>query len=213
MKFYPAFIRLSGRRAVVIGGGPVAARKAAVLASAGAAVAVISPEISPAIKKLADEGAVAHKQRRYRKGDLKAAFIAVAATDDPAVNLRVAGEAEGLGILVNCVSPPEAGNFIVPSKVSRGDLTLAISTGGASPALARRLRQDLEGFLGSGYGALLDFLEEARSALKEKLPDQASRAKAFEELSGPELTSVFLSSPKADALKAARVKLSRLLAK
>ena len=213
MKFYPAFIKLSGRRAVVIGGGPVAGRKAASLASAGAAVSVISPEVSPSITKLAGKGVIIHKQRRYRKGDLKGAFIAVAATDDPAVNQRIAGEAEGLGILVNCVEPPEAGNFIVPSSISRGDLTLAISTGGASPALARRLRQDLEAFLGSGYGAFLDFLEEVRPVLKERLPDQADRARALEELSGPGLASVFLSRPKAEALKAAQEMLARLLAK
>ncbi len=213
MKFYPAFIDLSGRQAVVIGGGPVAGRKAASLASAGAEVSVISPEVSPQTKKLADEGAIVHKQRRYRKGDLKGSFIAVAATDDPAVNLRIAGEAEGLGILVNCVNPPEAGNFIVPSSITRGDLTLAISTGGTSPALARRLRQDLEAFLGPGYGPLLDFLEEARRLLKDRLPDQAARAKAFEELSGPELASLFLSRPEAEALKAAREVLARLLSK
>jgi precorrin-2 dehydrogenase/sirohydrochlorin ferrochelatase len=181
-RFYPVFLDIEGKRAVVIGGGPVAHRKAASLIEAGAAVTVISPEAVPAIKRLADRGLLTHKPRRYRKGDLRGAVVAVAATDDPSVNERVASEAKALDILINCATPPNSGNFIVPSSIKKGALTLAISTGGASPALSKRLRLDLEGFLGTRYSWFLEFLEEARVLLKGEVEDEAARQEILRKL-------------------------------
>src|SRR5512141_3143633 len=181
-RFYPVFLDIEGKRAVVIGGGPVAHRKAASLIEAGAAVTVISPVVVPAIKRLAERGLLTHKPRRYRKGDLKGSVVAIAATDDPSVNERAASEAKALGILINCATPPDSGNFIVPSSIKRGALTLAISTGGASPALSKRLRFDLDAFLGTRYSWFLEFLEEARVRLKGEVEDEAARQEILRKL-------------------------------
>lgn len=204
-RFYPVFLDIEGKRAVVIGGGPVAHRKAASLIEAGAAVTVISSEAVPAIKALADKGILFHKARRYRKGDIRGAVVAIAATDDPSVNERVATEAKALGILINCATPPGSGNFIVPSSIKRGALTLAISTAGASPALSKRLRLDLDAFLGIRYSWFLEFLEEARVRLKEEVEDEAARQEILRKLvdyclSGDAGTSKKEALPKARAL-------------
>jgi precorrin-2 dehydrogenase/sirohydrochlorin ferrochelatase len=209
--FYPVFLKVSGKKAVVIGGGPVAARKAASLAEAGARVTVISPELSPAFDGLAKAGAFIHEARRYRPGDLAGAFIAVAATDDSKTNIDAASEADSLGILINSANPPAAGSFIVPSSIHRGGLTVAISTGGACPALSRRLRQDIESFLAGQYGWFLEFLEEARSALKARLPEEDARRQVLEELAGSGLAEAF-KADRAAALKSAWEKFERLVA-
>ena len=146
-RFYPAFLDIQGRRAVVIGGGAVAHRKAISLISAGADAAVISPELSPEMERLVEDGKVSHEKRVYAEGDLSGAYIAVAATDDQSVNEKICAEARAMGILINCVSPPEAGNFVVPASVTRGVLTVAVSTAGRDPALAKRVRVGLESFL------------------------------------------------------------------
>jgi precorrin-2 dehydrogenase/sirohydrochlorin ferrochelatase len=205
------FLRLSGKKAVVLGGGPVAARKAASLADAGARVTVISPELSPAFETLAKAGAFIHEARKYRPGDLAGAFLAVAATDDPEANDAAAKEADALGIPVNSANPPAAGNFIVPSSIHRGGLTIAISTGGACPALSRRLRQDIESFLAGQYDLFLEFLEEARAALKERLPEEDSRRQVLEGLAGSGLAEAFKGDREA-ALKSAWEKFELLVA-
>lgn len=211
-EFYPIFLRLTGRKAVVIGGGPVAARKAASLIEAGAAVTVISPELSTRFEEgLAEAGAFIHEGRKYRPGDLAGAAIAVAATDDPETNALVAAEANELGIPVNSANPPGAGTFIVPSTVKRGGLTVAISTGGACPALSRKLRQDFESFLTGEYGQFLEFLEEARTALKERLPEERSRRRVLEELVVSGLAEAFKGGREA-ARKAAWAKFELLVA-
>ncbi|MGA2192456.1 MAG: bifunctional precorrin-2 dehydrogenase/sirohydrochlorin ferrochelatase [Nitrospirota bacterium] len=209
--FYPAFIRLSGRRAVVIGGGPVASRKAATLLAAGASVTIISPSLSPALQRLADEGLVSYENRNYREGDLGGAFIAVAATDDPEVNLMAAGEAERLSILINCANPPDAGNFIVPSSVKKGSLTVAVSTGGISPALSKKLRRDLDLFIGAGYGPFLEFLKEAREHVRDVLQDERQRSEAMEELINSDALMEFRSNPPEVAFPAARERLEAII--
>jgi len=178
-EFYPIFLDLTGRRAVVIGGGPVAERKALSLLAAGAEVAVVSPELTPGLAGLAANGKISHEKRKYKRGDLSGAFIAVAATDDPHVNTAASLEAAASGVLINSVRPPGAGNFIVPSSIQKGGLTLAVSTGGGCPALTKKIRKDLEDFLGEGYGPFLEFLGHARTALKERMPDENLRAEAL----------------------------------
>ncbi len=158
---YPLFLDLADERVVVIGGGRVATRKVRVLLRTGAAITVISPRASGAIRQWADRGRLAWKPRRYRRGDLRAARLAVAATDDLAVNERVCGEARAGRILVNCIAPPAAGNFIVPSSIQRGGCTLAISTAGASPSVAKQLRLDLERFLDTRYPDLASMIAAA----------------------------------------------------
>ena len=163
---YPLFLDLAGQPVVVIGAGTVAARKIRTLLVANATVTVISPAAGEAIRRLARTKRVRWVRRQYRRGDLRVARLAIAATDDLAVNELVCTEAKRRRLLVNCVAPPLAGNFIVPSQVRRGGITLAISTDGASPALAKRLRRDLERFLGHEYPELLKRMRAARRAKK-----------------------------------------------
>ena len=206
--FYPAFLKIAGKKCVVVGGGAVAARKAKTLIDAGAEVVVVAPEFS-GLKKIAGQGRVKHIARVYRKTDLRGAFIAVAATDDMEVNLKVCRDAESLGILANCAAPPDAGNFIVPSASERGGLTIAVSTGGRSPMLAKLLRRELDEYT-AGYAALLEFLEEARARLPEAIPRERDRAAALEDMTA-RLMEVFRTETKATALKLARKELRSLL--
>ena len=163
---YPLFLNLADQPVVVIGAGGVASRKIRTLLAAGANVTIISPVASAAIRQLARTKRIRWVRRRYRRGDLRGSRLAIAATDDPAVNQLVCAEANRRRLLVNCITPPSAGNFIVPAQVRRGGIALAISTGGASPAFAKQLRRDLERFLGDGYPQTLKRMSAARRAKK-----------------------------------------------
>ena len=163
---YPLFLDLGSQPVVVIGAGSVAARKTRTLLAAGAVVTVISPVASAMIRRLARTKHIRWVRRRYRRGDLRGALLVIAATDDLMVNVLVCAEAKRRKLLVNCIAPPAAGTFIVPSQVRRGGITLAISTGGTSPAFAKRLRRDLERFLGHEYPQLLKEMGAARRARK-----------------------------------------------
>ena len=138
---YPLFLDLTDQPVIVVGAGPVATRKVRTLLAAGATVTVIAPVATPALRRLK---AVRWLRRRYQAGDLRGARLVVVATDDLAVNRKVCAEAQRRRQLVNCAAPPDAGNFIVPATVRHGAFTIAISTGGASPAAAKALRQKLE---------------------------------------------------------------------
>lgn len=148
---YPLFLDLSNQPVVVIGAGRVATRKVRTLLKANARLTVISPRATEAVRRMARAKRLAWRKRRYRTGDLRGARLVVAATDDLDVNRRVCAEAKRRGLLVNCAAPPDAGNFIVPAVVRRGPLTIAISTGGVSPATAKALRLQLEQYLRDGY--------------------------------------------------------------
>ena len=163
---YPLFLDLTNQSAVVIGAGSVATRKTRTLLRAGAMVTVISPQATVPIRRLAQAKHVRWVRRRYRQGDLRGARLAIAATDDLAVNQLICAEAKRRELLVNCIAPPAAGNFFVPALVRRGGISLAISTNGVSPAFAKRLRRDLEHFLGDEYPQLLKAMSAARRAKK-----------------------------------------------
>ena len=153
---------------MVVGGGQVAFRKVRMLLDCGASVTVISPVLHPDLSELADKKSIQVIRRNFRLGDLKGAFIVIAATDAKETNRRVAKEAGRVGALVNVVDDPEPSDFIVPSVVRRGDLTIAISTGGMSPALARKIRTRLEDSFGEEYALLVSLVEEVRSTLRRK---------------------------------------------
>ena len=138
---YPLFLELTDQPVIVVGAGKVATRKIKTLLAAGAIVTVIAPAATAALRRLKT---ISWLRRRYQSGDLRGARLVVAATDDLAVNRQVCSEAKLRRQLVNCAAPPEAGNFIVPATVRHGAFTIAISTGGASPAAAKALRQKLE---------------------------------------------------------------------
>jgi siroheme synthase-like protein len=158
---------LTGRRVVIIGGGGVAARKIHDLLAAGALVSVISPELHPDLEALGER--IDAHPLRYVPGmlaDLRPTLV-FAATDSPRINQQISEEARSLGILVNRVDDAAAGDFTSMPAVQRGDITLAISTGGASPALAAHLRETLEAAVGEEYATLARWLAELRPAVKQ----------------------------------------------
>jgi precorrin-2 dehydrogenase/sirohydrochlorin ferrochelatase len=155
---YPIFLDLSGRRCVVVGGGEVANRKARKLLQARAEVVVISPEVGPELESVAAE---VHR-RPYEEGDLEGAHLAFAATDSREANAAVAREAVRRGVPVNVADRPSEGDFAVPATLRRGRLQLAVSTGGASPTLARRIKGELEGLFGPEWAGVVEELRAAR---------------------------------------------------
>lgn len=163
---YPAFLDLRGRRCVVVGGGAVAERKLRPLVGCGAMVSVIAPRWTDGIGVIAASGACRLVEREYRADDLERAFLAIAATDSAALNARVLADARAFGTLTNVVDDPGAGDFMVPATVRRGEVTLAVSTGGRSPAYARYLREQLEDWLTPERVALVGLLAEVRRELQ-----------------------------------------------
>jgi len=166
--YYPIFLKISGKRCVVVGGGQVALRKVRTLLEHGASVAVISSDLCSEMNKLADSGEIGVLQRSYQPGDLQDAVIAIAATNDTNTNLEVAKEARRKAVLVNMVDDPKDSDFIAPSYIRRGDVTIAISTGGRSPALARKIRTKLEGDFGDEYAPLALLINEVRAEVKRQ---------------------------------------------
>ncbi len=166
--YYPILLNLQGKKCVVVGGGKVALRKIKMLLDCDANVFVISPTPHPEITKLSKRKAIHRIQRDYKTGDLKNAVIALACTDVKAVNRNVAEEARKSEVLVSVADDPEQSDFITPSFFKRGNLMVAVSTSGVSPALARKLRTKLEKSFGQEYGSLLSLVGEVRSTLKEK---------------------------------------------
>jgi len=177
MGHLPIFLNLKGRRCVVIGGGEVAERKVLMLLEAGAQVRVVSPHLGPGLRQLKEANVMEYRARPWEPGDLKGFAIAFAATDDSGVHRAIAAEARSLGVLLNVADEPELCDFIAPSVVRRGDLQIAISTSGASPALASRIRRDLEEIFGPEYEAVTRILRSARSYLRETERDAKVRAR------------------------------------
>ncbi len=180
MKYYPVYLDLRGRVCVVVGGGQVAERKSISLFDAGADVIIVSPDLTPALHELAGKGKVLHRKKNFDDSDVSSAFLAVAATDDPAVNESVARACRKADVLVNVATSPDAGTFIVPSLVERGDLLIAVSTCGDSPALARRVREDLERTYGPEYGIFLEKMALLRRRLLAEVGDEEVRRKVFQ---------------------------------
>ena len=191
MKTYPiCLIGLNQRSAVVVGGGQMAARKVAGLLEAGAQVTVISPTLEPDLRALAQAGDITYLDRAYCEGDLAGAFLVVAATNEPAVNEAVWQEGNRRGCLVNVVDDPAHSNYIMPAIVRRGEMTITISTGGASPALARRLREWLETLIGPEYEELVDLLAELRPKLLAQFETGETRLAAALRLVDSDLLDV-----------------------
>jgi len=157
---------VTGRRCIVVGGGEVAARKVESLVAAGAQVIIVSPILTvPSLSAIVERGLATHLAREYRRGDIAGCALAYAATDDRTVHRELAAEARTLGIPLNVVDVPELCTFIAPAVAKQGALQIAISTGGASPAFAARLRRELEEQFGIEYGIALKVLHAARRKL------------------------------------------------
>ncbi len=181
--FYIACLRLSGRRCVVVGGGDVGLEKVEGLLVCDAEVTLVAPEAHPELVQLALEGSIRWEQREYAgSADLDGALIAIAATDDTDLNIRVFGDAEARAMLVNVVDVPPLCNFILPAIVRTGPLAVAISTAGASPALAKRMKREIGELFGEPYALLAILLNDARGWAKGTLPTYQDRKEFFESI-------------------------------
>lgn len=182
MSLYPMFANLKDRPVLVVGGGAVAARKVAGLREAGAAVRIGAPVLDDALAALVREGAVTHLAGRFDPAWLDEVWLVIAATDDEAVNAEVAREAEARRLLVNVVDDAERSRFHVPARLRRGALTVAISSGGKAPVLARRLRAELEVSLDAALGELAELLGRHRAAIAAAFPDIDARHRFHDDL-------------------------------
>ncbi|MFA5400807.1 MAG: bifunctional precorrin-2 dehydrogenase/sirohydrochlorin ferrochelatase [Dehalococcoidia bacterium] len=166
--YYPVYLNLQGRKCLIAGGGQVALRKAAALLEHGAEITVISPRICAGLRKLESEGMIKAVNRYYRAGDMKGVSIAIVATSNRKINRSAAEEAKKRRVPVNVVDDPMLSDFIVPSILRRGDLSIAVSTSAKSPALARKIRSRLEGAFGSEYASLVTLIEKVRRRVKKQ---------------------------------------------
>ena len=180
MEFYPVCLDISGERCVVVGGGEVAERKAAGLLECGAKVVLVARDLTTELRVMKDAGKIKHVANDYTKECLEGAFLVIGATDREDVNEKVSQDARDRGILVNIVDVPARCNFIVPSVFRRGDLLVAVSTGGKSPALARRLREEIEERYGPEYGTLLGIMGDLRGRIIARGASSAENRVLFE---------------------------------
>jgi len=187
MGYIPIFLDVTGRECVVVGGGEIAVRKVESILEAGAHVTVVSPRLSPPMDAIVASGLATHIARDYQPGDIRGCVLVYAATDDLKLHRELAAEARALGIPINVVDVPELCTFIAPAVVKRGELQIAISTGGASPAFAVRLRRALEDQFGTEYARTLEVLRAARGRLHAEEIDPADRMRRLKELANSAL--------------------------
>jgi precorrin-2 dehydrogenase/sirohydrochlorin ferrochelatase len=224
MRYYPIFLDLRGRRCTVVGGGRVAERKVLALLRAGASVRVISPAVTRRLALLAARKKIDLTPRAYRPADLDVPAAArvkrprgvrpvlvFAATDNPETQRAVQRQAEEIGALVNAADDARESNFIVPASFAQGDLLVALSTSGSSPALARRLRRQLQLTLGREYRGYLRFLRKARKQVMATVPDEAQRAKIYRHLSGVPVMNWLRKGPPRRAAQDAKKWLAKVV--
>lgn len=185
--YYPVFLNLKDRKIVVVGGGKVAERKVFALLRAGADLTVISPEITRKIERERAKGGIKHIRRQYRKGDLRGTFLVIAATDSSVINERISRDAP---YLVNIVDTPHLCNFIVPSVMKRGAMTIAVSTGGISPAFSRAIRKELEKLYGSEFSGYLESLSSIRTEALKCIGDRRKRTEFLKSLASGEMLGI-----------------------
>ncbi len=182
MQYFPVFFDLHGKRCLVVGGGDVAARKVSLLFRAGAEVNVVSPKLCESLQNRVANNEISHVARDFEDADIEACTLIVAGTDDHAVNKHVSDLAHARCIPVNVVDQPKLSSFIVPSIIDRSPVQVAVSTGGASPVLARLLRARLETLIPSAYGRLAALMNEFRGKVKDKLTDEGKRRHFWEDV-------------------------------
>jgi precorrin-2 dehydrogenase/sirohydrochlorin ferrochelatase len=184
MKYYPVFLDVNNRRCLVVGGGSVATRKVKSLVECGARVTVVAPSATPELEKMAGDGVIRLEKRAYAAADMDGVFLTFGATSDMAVNDRVRRDAETHNILCNIADYPAGCNFILPSVVQRGDLQIAVSTSGRSPAFARALRKELEERYGREYDDFLRLMGLVRERLLAAAHEPEAHKPLFERLVG-----------------------------
>ncbi|MBN2059653.1 MAG: bifunctional precorrin-2 dehydrogenase/sirohydrochlorin ferrochelatase [Deltaproteobacteria bacterium] len=206
MSYYPILVDLEGQTVLVVGGGAVAQRKIDSLLECGACVKVISRDLTPELKRYVDEGKIIPAGREFTRDALEGVFLAVVATDDNLLN-RVIGEAaKESRILVNVVDQPEDCNFIVPSIIRRGDLVIAVSTSGRSPAMAKKIRERLGRLFGDEYGLFLTLMGRLRKEILSFGMSQEENSRIFHELvESPVLEAIEESNWNKAALNVSRI--------
>src|SRR5437660_3177793 len=167
--FYPVYLNLKGKRVVVVGGGEVAERKVESLLESEGSVVVISPDVTRSLSLLADQNQIEWRDRKYTKGDCVDAALVFSATNDPEISRAVYAEATALGIFVNTADQPALCSFIMPAVVRRGDIGIAVSTSGTSPALAARLRRKISRVIGPEYAQFSQLMARARKEIRARV--------------------------------------------
>lgn len=202
MQYFPVFFDLNGKRCLVVGGGDVAARKVSLLFRAGARVTVVSPELCERLQSRLANDEIIHEARGFEDADLEACVLIVAATDDQAVNKKVSELAHAKCIPVNVVDQPKLCSFIVPSIIDRSPVQVAVSTGGASPVLARLLRARLETIIPAAYGRLATLMNEFRDKVKKQLTDEGKRRRFWEDVAQGSIAELIFSGKEEAAREA-----------
>jgi precorrin-2 dehydrogenase/sirohydrochlorin ferrochelatase len=182
MRYYPIYLDVKNRDCLVIGGGSVGTRKVLTLLACGANVTVVSTNATEKLHKLSNNGVIKLKERPFQTADLDDRFLVIGATDDQELNFNIHAEAERRGLLCNIADRPKACNFILPSIVNRGDLIIAISTSGKSPAFAKKLRKQLEAQFGDEYAEFLDLMGKIRKKLLGEDHEPEAHKHLFEQL-------------------------------
>jgi len=182
MRYYPVYLDIQNRNCLVVGGGTVGTRKVMTLLTCGAMVTVVSPDVSGPLLELAENGSIIWKKRSYQTSDIDNMFLVIGATDHETLNRQIHADAERLDKLCNIADRPEACNFILPSIVNRGDLIIAISTSGKSPAFAKKLRKDIEKKFGNEYADFLKLMGEIRKKLLSQKHEPETHKHLFEQL-------------------------------
>jgi precorrin-2 dehydrogenase/sirohydrochlorin ferrochelatase len=204
MRYYPVYLDLRGRDAVVVGGGPIAEGKALQLVEAGAQVTIVSPELTDGLRRLVESGKVKRREGCFVAEDLNGAALVISATDDRKVNEAVAKAAAKRGLLCNVVDQPDLCNFITPALITRGDLQISVSTGGGSPTLTQRVKREVAALIGEEYGVLLELAAEMRAEAKERIADFELRKNALR---------AFVESEAIDLIRAGKREEARALAR
>jgi len=187
---YPLFLNLEQVPVLVIGGGSVAERKVRTLLRYGAKVHLVSPEVTRGLQRLVEARRITCRRRSFRPGDLDDARLAFCATSENDLHRKAVEEGKKRGVLMNVVDVPELCDFIVPSTLRRGDLTVAVSTGGTSPAFAKNIRRELEDYFGPEYGRFLKLLKGVRPQVLETLGDGRQRSRLFRELADSQILAL-----------------------
>jgi precorrin-2 dehydrogenase / sirohydrochlorin ferrochelatase len=192
--YYPIMLRLDGKKAVVVGGGKVAERKVTGLLGTGVTIDIISPEVTVELENLADDGQIQWRQKSFSKEDIADAFLIFAATNDPNIN-QLIKKVAGPHQLLTIADDPDSSDFHVPAVVQRGRLNIAVSTGGASPTLARKISEKLEQEFNEPYEEYMEFLYWARRKILKEVTDPLLKKQLLTSIVSPE----FLNSSSREA--------------
>jgi len=204
MRYYPIYLDLKGREALVVGGGAIAEGKALQLVEAGARVTVVSPELTEALRAAVERGEIRRRNGFFVEEDLNGVALVISATDDRKVNEAVANAAAERGLLCNVVDQPDLCNFITPALVTRGELQISVSTGGGSPTLTQRVKREIAALIGEEYGELLEIAAEMRAEAKDRVADFERRKNALRAFVESEAIELIRAGRREEARRMAR---------